>query len=539
MPRSDGIRSVLVEDDARHLPTLTRRRFLRASAAVSALVGLRLFPGPRALAATGPLFALGVASGDPDPTSVVLWTRLSRDPLAPDGGLPSRSIEVRWEVSLDETFGRVVRHGRAVARAEDARAVHVAARGLAPDTWYFYRFMAGGETSRVGRTRTMPARAAETGRLRFALVSCQDYQNGYYAAYHDIAQQDLDLVIHVGDYIYEYPARAGAVRQHDGAETQTLADYRARYALYKLDPELQAVHALFPFLVTWDDHEVQDNYAGPFSEYGIPRERFLARRRAAYRAYFEHMPLRRGARPHPTSTTLYRQLDFGPLARIFMFDGRQFRSDQPCHAPPLGIAVSCPEDEATNRTFLGARQERFLYRGLRRSKARWNVIAQQVMMTRGDLGEALGSTTPIFNMDAWDGYQAQRTRILDFLATERPSNPIVLSGDIHSAWVADLKQDFLNPASATAAVEFVGASITSEFPAAFVPLIESHLGPTSRNPHILFFEGRKHGWVRATVTPDLWQSDYRAVESVLDPQAPASTIASWVVEAGVPGARRV
>src|SRR5262249_11859686 len=215
--------------------------------------------------------------------------------------------------------------------------------------------------------------------------------------------------------------------------------------------------------------------------------------------------------------------------------GRQFRTPQPCNAPSLAIVDACPGDESPKGTFLGSRQEHWLYSGLRKSHARWNVIAQQVLMLRGDLGAAFGESNPVFNVDAGDRYQAQRTRILNFLAREKPSNPIVLTGDIHSSWVSHLKQDFLKPESATVAVEFVCSSITSDFPKVFVPVIEANLGPTSRNPHILFFEGRHHGWVRCDVTPERWQSDFRIVDSILDPNAPASTAASWVVEDGVPG----
>ena len=250
------------------------------------------------------------------------------------------------------------------------------------------------------------------------------------------------------------------MRQHVGGETQSLTDYRQRHALYKLDPQLQEAHARFPFLVTWDDHEVQNNYAGLFSETGIAPDAWAARRKAAYLAYYEHMPLRPSARPKKKGMTLYRQLDFGPLARIFMLDGRQYRTDQPCDAPSLDIAPTCPEDSSEAATFLGHRQEKWLLRGLKRSHATWNVLAQQVMMLRGDLSAAFGSSVPVFNMDAWDGYQAQRGRILNFLATGKAANPIVLTGDIHSAWAADLEQDFLNPGSATVASEFVCSSIT-------------------------------------------------------------------------------
>lgn len=517
--------------------SISRRSFLRAAGTASALAGLGWLPGPRAFAATGSLFSLGVASGDPGPRSVVLWTRLAPDPLAENGGMTASRVDVRWEVALDETFARVVRKGKAVASADSGYAVHAIPDGLRPDSWYYYRFIAEGETSRIGRTRTMPARNADPGALRFALVSCQDYQNGYFSVYRDIADQDLDLVVHVGDYIYEYGAREGAVRQHVGGETMSLTDYRRRHALYKLDPQLQEAHARFPFLVTWDDHEVQNNYAGPFSEAGIDAETWAARRAAAYLAYYEHMPLRPSARPKRKGMTLYRQLDFGPLARIFMLDGRQYRTDQPCNPPALDIGPTCPADASEDGTFLGDRQEKFLLKGLQKSRATWNVLAQQVMMLRGDLADAFGSTEPWFNMDAWDGYQAQRQRILDFLATGRASNPIVLTGDIHSAWAADLKQDFLDPAAPAVAAEFVCASITSEFPSGFIPLIEQNLGPNSRNPHIYYFDGRKHGWIRCTVTPELWRSDYRTVDSVLDPEAPATTATSFVVEAGVPGTK--
>ena len=412
--------------------------------------------------------------------------------------------------------------------------MHVTSR-LEPDRWYWYRFRARGEESPVGRTRTMPAGSSGTDRLRFALCSCQDYQNGYWAAYRDIAEQELDFVVHVGDYIYEYGANPVAVRQHIGGETQTLADYRNRYALYHLDPMLQEAHARFPFVVTWDDHEVQNNYAGDDSENpAISPADFLARRAQAYQAYYEHLPLRPSTRARRRGVTLYRKVDFGRLASFFVLDGRQFRTPQPCGG---GLVIpECPEVFDPEATFLGTKQERWLYRGLKHSRARWNVLAQQVMMLRGDLGEALGSATPVYNPDAWDGYQAQRQRILDFLQRERIANPIVLTGDIHSAWVAGPQQNFLDPASATVATEFVCTSISSDFPTAFLSLIEPNLGPDSRNPHILYFEGRHRGYTLCEVTPDAWQSSFRIVDALADPGSAVTTAASWVVDAGNPGA---
>ena len=513
---------------------LSRRQFLEST---SALLALGLLPAfvRRALAATSSLFSLGVASGDPTSRSVVLWTRLAPDPLR-GGGMGPGDVPVDWEVFGDAGLTRRMRRGRTRARARDGHTVHVTVEGLAPDRWYWYRFRAAGEASRVGRTRTMPQPGALAERLRFALCSCQDYQNGYWAAYRDIAAQDLDLVVHVGDYIYEYAADPNAVRQHTGGETTTLLDYRNRYALYRLDPMLQEAHARFPFVVTWDDHEVENNYAGDRSEDPqTSREAFLARRAQAYQAYYEHLPLRRSTRPRRGAMTLYRQVDFGRLASFFMLDGRQFRTPQPCGA---GVIVpECPDVFDPAATFLGSAQERWLFRRLGRSRTRWNVLAQQVMMMRGDLGAALGSTTPVYNPDAWDGYQAQRRRILDFLARERIANPIVLTGDIHSAWVANLKPDFLDPASPTVAAEFVCTSLSSDFPASFVSLVEANLGPTSRNPHILFFEGRHRGYTLCEVTPERWRADFRIVDTLSDPDSTVQTVASWVVDAGRPGAR--
>ncbi len=517
-------------------PRFSRRRFLQAS---TALAALQLLPPwvARARAGGMPLFSLGVASGDPGSRSVVLWTRLAPDPLN-GGGMGDADVPVDWEAFADEGLTRRVRRGQVMAKAADGHNVHVVLGRLQPGQRYWYRFRANGESSRVGRTRTMPSRSASVDRLRFALCSCQDYQNGHWAAYRDMAEQDLDLIVHVGDYIYEYAARDGAVRQHRGGETQTLTDYRNRYALYRLDPFLQEVHARFPFVVTWDDHEVQNNYAGRRSENpSLTEEEFLTRRTQAYRAYYEAMPLRPSARPRGTTMTLYRRIDVGRLASFFVLDGRQFRTDQPCGG---GVIVpECPGVSDPAGTFLGAKQEKWLVRGLGRSRARWNVLAQQVMMLRGDLGEALGSETPYYNPDAWDGYQAQRQRILDALVREAVPNPVVLTGDIHSAWVSDLKQNFLDRAAPAIGTEFVCTSISSEFPAGFVPLIEANLGPDSRNPHIKYFDGTHRGYTLCEVTRAAWRAEFRIVADGADPTSAVTTAAAWQVDAGTPGARRV
>jgi alkaline phosphatase D len=366
---------------------------------------------------SGDPFGLGVASGDPLPDGFVLWTRLAPDPLAEDGrgGMPNRRVDARWEVAADERFRLVVRRGSAAARPELAHSVHVEVRGLQPGREYFYRFRAGGQTCPVGRARTTPAFGGAVGEMAFAFASCQQYEHGYYNAYARMAEEDLDLVVHLGDYIYEYGpndyrAPGGNVRIHNSPEITTLPAYRNRHAQYRSDAHLRAAHAAFPWVVTWDDHEVENNYADEIPELGQSPEAFLQRRAAAYQAYYEHMPLRRSSVPRGPDLRLYRRLAWGNLAEFNLLDTRQNRDDQPnddrFNSPPSG------EAQDPNRTITGRQQEQWLLDGLAGSGARWNVLAQQVFFAQQDVnaGEGVG-----INPDAWDGYAAQRDRIVDFL----------------------------------------------------------------------------------------------------------------------------
>jgi alkaline phosphatase D len=480
----------------------------------------------RSFGADGRLFSLGVASGDPLPDGVVLWTRLAPTPLA-GGGMPERSVEVDWEVAADERFKKIVQRGRVTARPQLAHSVHVEVAGLEPGRTYWYRFRANREMSPVGRTRTAPLNAE---RLRFACASCQNYEQGYYAAYRDMARQDLDLVVFLGDYIYEGSPVPGRARNHNSAEITTLVDYRNRYALYKSDPDLQAAHAAFPWIVTWDDHEVDNNYAGAIPEDDQARDAFLRRRAAAYQAYYEHMPLRLSALPTGPDMLLYRRLAFGNLAEFFVLDTRQYRSDQPCgdRAKPR-----CPASVAPEQTMTGPEQERWLLDGLGRSRARWNVIAQQTVMAQYDVDPRPEGT--LFNMDQWDGYAAARTRLMNFLAEKKPANPVVVSGDIHSSWVFDLKRDFERPDSPTVGAEFTATAISSEFGKLFSDQIRAAM---PANPHTRFFDGEKRGYLLCTLTPREWRSEIRAVADVLVPDSPVSTLAAFVVEDGRPGVHR-
>jgi len=473
-------------------------------------------------------FTLGVASGDPTPDGVVLWTRLAPDPLN-GGGMSRLPVLVRWQVAHDARMRRVVRHGVAVAWPSAAHSVHVEVDGLDSDRWYYYQFSAIGCESAIGRTRTMPRQHDRLRSFRFAFVSCQDWQNGFYSAYRNLACEDLDLVVHLGDYIYEGGVDLLAPRQHDGREPTTLAAYRNRHALYKTDKNLQAAHAAFPWLAVPDDHEVENNYADATSENNDDPDTFLGRRASAYQAYYEHMPLRARSMPDGPDIRLYRGLAVGDLIRFSALDTRQYRSDQPCGD---NLQLRCPAALDPAQTMTGPAQEQWLMRRLEHSTARWNVIAQQTMFAQFDF---LAGPGQLFNMDQWDGYVAARERLTGFFSEASPSNPIIVSGDIHSSWVHDIKASFANPASATLATEFVGTSITSDFPASFIAPVLAALGD---NPHTLFFDGQYHGYVRCAVTRHEWQADFRAVPAIDSDEAEAFTLASFVVLDGQPGAIR-
>jgi alkaline phosphatase D len=474
-------------------------------------------------------FSLGVASGDPSPDGMVLWTRLDAQALE-QAGASHRPVTVRWEVAEDDGFRRIVRKGAQRALTELGHSIHAEVDRLRPGRHYWYRFIAGGEVSATGRTRTAPPAGEPLDRLRFAFVSCQNYEQGYFTAYRRIAEEDLDLVVHLGDYIYELGVGRAQVRQHEGPQPITLDQYRSRYILYKSDGDLQAAHASFPFIVTPDDHDVSNDYANDIPENDMPREQFLLRRAAAYQAYYEFLPLRRSAMPVGPAMQIFRRVPFGRLAEFHVLDTRQFRSDQPCGGgrKPLCAAASSAEQD-----IMGPVQEKWLMTGLRASAARWNVLANQVMMAQV---VQINDDARVFSMDKWDGYVQSRTRLMRFLAEAQPSNPIVLTGDIHTNWVADLKLDFDDPASAIVGTEFVGTSVTSNGDGFDMNAFGERA--LAENPHVKFYNGRR-GYVRCTLTPSSWISDYRTLPYVSRPDAPVETRASFVVENGRPGARVV
>ena len=472
-------------------------------------------------------FQLGIASGDPAPDGFVLWTRLAPKPLQ-GGGMPPINVAVDWMVSKDEKISQVVARGQEIATPELAHSVHVEVEGLEPDRWYFYQFKAGSEVSPIGRTRTAPDKNAMVNKFQFAFASCQHFESGYFTAYEHMVKEPLDLVVHLGDYIYEYAGKDGLVRKHIGEEINTVDDYRQRISQYKMDPALQEIHAAVPWILTWDDHEFDNNYANAVSEEsGISPEAFLLRRANAYQAYYEHMPLRRAAIPRGPDMRLYRNLNFGRLLEFDVLDTRQYRSDQPCgdKSGPL-----CDQAFDPKATMMGAKQEKWLTKQLQTSKSRWNVLAQQVMMASIDRGPGEERR---FSVDQWPGYDTSRRKLMNFLGNEKISNPIVLTGDIHSNWVNDLKVDYDRPEEKTVATEFVGTSISSGGDGTLMP--DGHEGIMHENP-FLKFHSRERGYVKCTVTPTEWRSDYQAVEYVSKRGAPLITRASFVVENGERGA---
>lgn len=431
---------------------------------------------------------------------------------------------------------RRVRTGKVTAGPELGHSVHVELRGLAPGREYFYRFRSGGEISPVGRTRTAPAPSASPSRLRFAFASCQYYTDGHYTAYQHLAEEDLDFVVHLGDYIYEV-RRRGDVRTHvPDYEVESLDDYRIRYGQYKSEPELRAAHAAFPWIMSMDDHDVENNWAASHAQVESGRdedpERFLRRRAAAFQAFYEHLPLRIGSRPTGPDMRVYRRFRYGRLAQLDVLDTRQFRANQVCGPADEEPTREAPCDERLDpsRSMLGTEQEQWLLDGLDQSDARWNILANQVLMFQRDAQAGPGE---LFGMDHWDGYVAARDRLLGGIAERGVANPVVLTGDAHISYVADLKDDFDEPSSPTIATEFAGTSISSNGDG--VDRSEFDEEVLAENDH-LHFSNRQRGYVRCTVDAERWRTDFRILPYVTERGAPVTTRASYVVEAGQPGA---
>ncbi len=470
-------------------------------------------------------FTLGVASGDPLHDSIVLWTRLAPQPLRADGGMEPRPVEVRWEVAKDPSMRRLVRRGRTTAWPSFAHSVHVEVDGLDDGREYFYRFTSGSAASPVGCTRTAPR--GRVSDLTFSFCTCQKWDDGFYPAYREIAREDHDFVVHLGDYTYEYGIANNTGPRNPNlppeftTETETLERYRLQHALYKTDPHLQAAHRAHPFVVIWDDHEVQNDYTSdPF---------WLSRRTNGYRAFYEHLPLRQESIPHGPDMPIYRKVTWGDLAEFSMLDTRQYRSNPPSG---FGEAERTPEAFEPEHTMLGPAQEQWLLKNLKRSDARWNIIGNQVLIAELDHdGHAPGDD--LFWNDSWDGYPAARNRITKFLEKEHIRNPVVITGDWHSTFANDVKADYEDPRARTVAAEFVTPSISSNGDA---EVYGPYYGPMIKfNPHIRFFDGDRHGSMKARLKRHELEVDWRIADRVGDPNARVRTLRTFAVESGRPG----
>lgn len=516
---------------AQTLSAMDRRRFL----ALSGLSGtaVLLGTGQWSSAAEEPArmaypFTLGVASGDPLPGGAVLWTRLAPRPFAPSGGggMGNRIVPVRYQVATDRRFRHIVRSGTVEATPALAHSVHPHVNGLEPDRVYFYRFRAGGHLSPVGRTRTAP-----TGRvreLRFAFASCQSWSAGYFTAYRHLAHDDLDLVVHLGDYIYTGRVgnppvgRVETVSSHVARPAADLAGYRLRYALTKSDPDLQAAHRRFPWLVTLDDHEVANDWDGADTS-----PAFLRQRAAAFRAWYEHLPLRAAQRPRGPHMQVYRRTRYGDLATFHVLDTRQHRDDQACGG---GRLSDCGARLSPGRTMMGAEQEAWLLQGLGRSTTRWDVLGNQAVMGQNDTDPGPGQQ---LNMDVWDGYTANRNRVLRGAVARGARDLVVITGDKHQNVALDLHADFADPSSPVIGSELVGTSISAGGDG--TPFGDDDRALLAGNPHMAYVNSQR-GYVRCHLTRETYRADFRVVPHVENRRhSQVRTDQTMVVEHGRPG----
>ncbi|MEU2433795.1 alkaline phosphatase D family protein [Streptomyces sp. NPDC007861] len=501
---------------------LNRRDLLKAAGAAGALnlvwplsAGLSPAQAREAAEALGAEydpapFTLGVASGDPGPTSVLLWTRLAPEPLAAEQQLPE-VVEVEWVVATDAQLGNVIARGTAPASATLGHSVHVPVSGLTANTRYWYAFKALGKTSRTGRTKTAPVGAVSS--VRFAAANCQAFADGFYAAHLGIARENVDFVVHLGDYIYEHGQVGGVpadhVRDHEGPAVFTVADYRRRHALYKGDPSLREAHAAHPWFLTWDDHEVANDYSGTGG--GAP---FMQRRAAAYQAWYENMPHRDAGTSALPDPEIHRVRRWGDLLELTVLDLRSYRSAQ----------------NLANGTILGARQKTWLKQGISAAPETWHVWANSIMLSqlRGKPGGSYMFT------DQWDGFLAERKEILNHVHSSGMEDLVVITGDWHSAFVDDIRPDFDNTSSPVIGTEFTAHSVTS---GAYSASWNAANGPVmgAANPHLKYFEGNRYGYDVYEVTPQRFSARMRVIADRRDPASPVTTLTTFHVDRGKAG----
>ncbi len=512
---------------------IKRRQLLKALAIATATMSVSNRPWAQVKFESNP-FILGVASGSPTANSIVLWSRLIDSGIF-GSRLQNEPIEVKWEIAEDAEFKKIIKVGISMALPELAHSVHAEIDQLPANKWFYYRFLCGGSVSPVGKTRTLPAANEFVKNLKFAYASCQNYEHGYYTAYKYMAKENLDLVMFLGDYIYEYGRGRNGVRAHDSGTLISLDDYRKRYALYKKDKYLQDMHAACPWLMTWDDHEVQNDYAGlnP-GTFGPYVSDFFKRRASAYQAYYEHMPIRSSALIDGidgllkgAELRLYGNFRYGKLANIRILDDRQYRDPEVCSPAGIGSSVfdpaTCPDLGNTARTILGVEQERWLSKNLGDAKENiWNVFGQPTLFGQ----RYFPGGVKIWN-DGWDGFPAARNRLIQQLVENKLENLVVFGGDLHENWVGYIKTDYDKPDSPIIGVEFCGTSITSRSEGA-----NDVAQRLARNPHFVFTEGSMKGYGVAEFTTNALTVTLRVLDDVLKEDAVIQSLAQFKVDVG-------
>lgn len=493
---------------------LNRRLFIAGAAATG-------LAAPAIVRAQTPFrdypFSLGVASGDPASDGFVIWTKLAPEPLAPRGGMPRDTMLVSWEVASDSGFTKDVIKGEVLARPELNHAVHVEVGGLLPDRPYFYRFTAGGERSLRGTARTLPMAGAAVDRVRFGICGCQHFEDGFFGAYRHLAREELNFVYHYGDFIYEYGLDytfpgglpAAPVRRSGIRGLMDITDFRFAYAQQLSDVDLQAARSRHPFLASYDDHEIRNNWVADNDDWSrdpndprepVSAELFRLRKQAAMQAWYEHMPVRRALLPRDGRVGLHRELKLGGLLSVQLLDTRLYRSNQPCGD---GFKPHCAGVDDAAQTVLGAEQEAWLARNMAGGQI-WNALAQQITMMSLDRRRRAEEPAKIMNMDSWAGYEMARQRMLNRFAGRR--NNVVLTGDEHQNFCGDLVQRDRIVAS-----EFVTTSISSGGNGS-----DRRAGTDEwmkYNPQLKFANDQR-GYSVCEVTPDAWQTHYMVMDQV-------------------------
>jgi len=484
-----------------------------------------LIPPPPAPTIDEDPFQLGVASGDPLHDRVIIWTRLAPSPLT-DGGMPDVDVPVIWEVYADEAMTTLVAQGWVFAVPELAHSVHVDVTNLQPSTFYWYRFRVKDQwTSPGGRTRTFPRPSDSPDRLRVALACCQKYRDGFYTAHAHIAETELDAVVFLGDYIYESGdgSRMEGRAPIDVDRVTDLTGFRSRYGGYRMDPDLQASHAAHPWIVTWDDHEVSNNYANmQLSERRRSDGDGREIRAAGYQAWYEHMPIRIPFPDDPAFMQIYREFSFGDLAQLYVLDARQYRDPQPCNDE---IGTACEELLAGGLSILGAEQKAWLRESMGRSSAVWNLIAQQVLFSPMLMEYGLA------NPDQWDGYIDSREAVLEMMAQPTLRNPMVFTGDVHAAGFAELKRNPREPTSPRVALEVLTTSISSGGDE--VEGIARYAGLAERlSDTVHYFDAARRGFAVCDYTRDGCEVTYFAVTTVAQRTAELYPAIRFVIDEG-------